>query len=96
MTKKPGLDPIKDIHRHPNSKYRKSYDIYSLSVLMIEGNIDFGYNQRSPSLNQLITNSATSIPRIQLRVVLSVTSGLTVRIGLLLLSRVIRERGDEV
>jgi len=43
LTEKLGFDPIKDIYRHPNAqssqtdgKYRKSYDIYSLGVLMIE------------------------------------------------------------
>lgn len=43
LTEKPGFNPIKDIYRHPNAqssqtdgKYRKSYDIYSLGVLMIE------------------------------------------------------------
>ncbi|KAH8589492.1 hypothetical protein B0O99DRAFT_599789 [Bisporella sp. PMI_857] len=43
LTEKPGFDPRKDIYRHPNaqssqadSKSRKSYDIYSLGVLMIE------------------------------------------------------------
>lgn len=43
LTEKPGFDPIKDIYRHPNAQssqtdgnYRKSYDIYSLGVFMIE------------------------------------------------------------
>ncbi|RDL34652.1 Uncharacterized protein BP5553_07780 [Venustampulla echinocandica] len=43
LTEKPGFDPVKDIYRHPNAQssqadgnYRKSYDIYSLGVLMIE------------------------------------------------------------
>jgi len=43
MTEKPGFDPSKDIYRHPNTQssqmdgnYRKSYDIYSLSVVIIE------------------------------------------------------------
>ncbi|RDW69767.1 hypothetical protein BP6252_08787 [Coleophoma cylindrospora] len=43
LTEKPKFDPLKDIYRHPNAqssqtdgKYRKSYDIYSLGVLMIE------------------------------------------------------------
>lgn len=43
MTEKPGFDPSKDIYRHPNAQssqmdgnYRKSYDIYSLSVVIIE------------------------------------------------------------
>ncbi|KAK0301692.1 hypothetical protein LTR01_009211 [Friedmanniomyces endolithicus] len=42
-SEKPGFDPSKDIYRHPNAqssqvivKYRKSCDIYSLGVLMIE------------------------------------------------------------
>ena len=43
MTEKPGFDLSKDIYRHPNTQssqmdgnYRKSYDIYSLSVVIIE------------------------------------------------------------
>lgn len=42
-TEKPGFEPAKDIYRHPNAQssqtdgsYRKSYDIYSLGVVMIE------------------------------------------------------------
>jgi hypothetical protein len=42
-TEKPGFEPAKDIYRHPNSQssqtdgsYRKSYDIYSLGVVMTE------------------------------------------------------------
>ena len=43
MTEKPAFDPSKDIYRHPNTQsgqtdgnYRKSYDIYSLGVVLIE------------------------------------------------------------
>ena len=43
LTEKPSFDPFKDIYRHPNAQssqadgnYRKSYDIYSLGILMIE------------------------------------------------------------
>jgi len=43
LTEKPGFDPLKDMYRHPNAqssqsdgKYRKSYDLYSLGVLLIE------------------------------------------------------------
>jgi hypothetical protein len=43
FTEKPGFEPSKDIYRHPNAQssqadgnYRKSYDIYSLGVIMIE------------------------------------------------------------
>ena len=43
MTEKPRFDPLKDIYRHPNTQsgqtdgnYRKSYDIYSLGVVIIE------------------------------------------------------------
>lgn len=43
LTEKPGFDPLKDIYRHPNAQssqtdgtYRKSYDIYSLGLLLIE------------------------------------------------------------
>jgi serine/threonine protein kinase len=43
LTEKPRFDPLQDIYRHPNAqssqadgKYRKSYDIYSLGVLMIQ------------------------------------------------------------
>ncbi len=43
MTEKPGFDPLKDIYRHPNTQssqtdgnYGKSYDIYSLGVMIIE------------------------------------------------------------
>jgi len=43
MTEKPGFDPFKDIYRHPNAQstqtdgnYRKSYDIYSLGLVIIE------------------------------------------------------------
>ncbi|RYO43033.1 hypothetical protein AA0111_g5 [Alternaria arborescens] len=42
-TEKPGFEPAKDIYRHPNAQssqtdgsYRKSYDIYSLGVVMTE------------------------------------------------------------
>jgi hypothetical protein len=42
-TEKPGFEPAKDIYRHPNaqssqtdSSYRKSYDTYSLGVMMTE------------------------------------------------------------
>jgi hypothetical protein len=42
-TEKSGFDPAKDIYRHPNAQssqtdgsYRKSYDIYSLGVVMTE------------------------------------------------------------
>lgn len=43
MTEKPAFDPSKDIYRHPNTQssqtdgnYRKSYDSYSLGVVLIE------------------------------------------------------------
>ena len=43
LTEKPRFDPLQDIYRHPNAqssqadgKFRKSYDIYSLGVLMIQ------------------------------------------------------------
>lgn len=43
MAEKPRFDPSKDIYRHPNTQssqtdgnYRKSYDIYSLGILIIE------------------------------------------------------------
>ena len=43
ITEKPGFDPSKEIYRHPNTQssqtdgnYRKSYDIYSLGVMIIE------------------------------------------------------------
>jgi serine/threonine protein kinase len=42
-TEKPGPEPARDIYRHPNAQssqtdgsYRKSYDIYSLGVVMTE------------------------------------------------------------
>jgi hypothetical protein len=42
-TEKPGFEPAKDIYRHPyaqsgqtDGNYRKSYDIYSLGVVMVE------------------------------------------------------------
>jgi hypothetical protein len=43
MTEKPRFDPSKDIYRHPNAQscrtdgnFRKSYDIYSLGIILIE------------------------------------------------------------
>ncbi|KFY89510.1 hypothetical protein V498_06428 [Pseudogymnoascus sp. VKM F-4517 (FW-2822)] len=43
MTEKPRHDPSQDIYRHPNAQssqmdgsYRKSYDLYSLGILIIE------------------------------------------------------------
>ncbi|MCJ1356206.1 MAG: hypothetical protein MMC33_006200 [Icmadophila ericetorum] len=43
MTEKPTFDPFTDIYRHPdaqssqmNGNYRKSYDIYSLGIVLIE------------------------------------------------------------
>lgn len=43
MTEKPRFDPSEDIYRHPNTQssqtdgnYQKSYDIYSLGVMIIE------------------------------------------------------------
>lgn len=43
MTERPRFDPFKDIYRHPNTQssqsagnYNKSYDIYSLGILIIE------------------------------------------------------------
>ncbi|KAI1418409.1 hypothetical protein F5Y13DRAFT_149115 [Hypoxylon sp. FL1857] len=43
MTEKPKFDPLQDIYRHPyaqstqtDGSYRKSYDIYSLGIILIE------------------------------------------------------------
>ncbi|KAL9030550.1 MAG: hypothetical protein Q9196_001338 [Gyalolechia fulgens] len=43
MTEKPRFDPLNDIYRHPSAQfsqadgnYRKSYDIYSLGVVIVE------------------------------------------------------------